>query len=89
MLIILILQLLHVMHLGTLASIPSTGDPSEAIPVEVPEAVFLDSVGALEKYILEAVSVSSDLNQGKPRCISYFIFESLIYVLCLCTRVRS
>ena len=61
----------------------------EAPPVESPEVDIPDPPAAPEGFILKAIPDPSDLNQGKPRCITYFIFESLIYVLCLCIRVRS
>ena len=64
---------MHVIHLGTLVSVPPVGEPFEDIPVEVSEAGISE---APEGYILEVVPDPTDLNQGKPRCITYFIFES-------------
>ena len=67
---------MHDMHLGTLNPVLSSGESSEAVPVEIPEAGFLDPVGAPEGFILKAVPVSPDPNQGKPRCMTHFTFES-------------
>jgi hypothetical protein len=68
---------MHGMHLGSLNSVVASGEPSEAVPGDFSEAGLLDPVGAPEEFILEAVSYPCDLNQGKPRCITPFIFESL------------
>ena len=66
---------MHGMHLGKLNPVVSSGEPSEVVPGDFSEAGFLDPVGAPEEYILEAVCDPSDLNQGKPRCITYFILS--------------
>ena len=67
---------MHGMHLGSLNSVVASGEPSEGVPGDFAEAGFLDPVGAPGEFILEAVSSLSDPTQGKPRCISYFTFES-------------
>ena len=67
---------MHDMHLGTLNPVVTSGESSEAVPMDIPEAGFLESVAAPEEYILEAVFDPSDVNQGKPRCITHFTFES-------------
>ena len=67
---------MHDIHLGTLNPVLSSGESSEAVPVDCPEAGFLESVAAPEEYILEAVFDPSDVTQGKPRSITYFTFES-------------
>ena len=66
---------MHGMHLGSLNSVVASGESSEAVPVDFPEAGFSEVVAAPEEFILEAVFDPSDLNQGKPRCITHFILS--------------
>ena len=70
------LHLPHDMHLGTLAPVPSPGETSEVFPGDLSEAGFLEPAILPEEFILEALLDSSDLPQGKPRCITRFTFES-------------
>ena len=75
---------MHGMHLGSLNSVVASGESSE------PEAGFSEVVAAPEEFILEAVFDPSDLNQGKPRCITHFILSPLYmcYVCALELRVE-
>ncbi|WVZ83526.1 hypothetical protein U9M48_030664 [Paspalum notatum var. saurae] len=61
---------------GTLVPTPPIGESSEVIPVDISEAGYSEVPVAPEGYILEAIPDPSDLNQGKPRCISQFTFVS-------------
>ena len=75
-LISLILRCLHIMHMGTLTPVNPTEESVEALSGNFAEAHLPESVFWNEEFILEAVPDTFDSPQGKPRCITYFTFES-------------
>ena len=82
-LIILILQCLHIMHIGTLTPVNHTEESVKALSGNFDEAQLPESVFWNEEFILEAVPDTFDSPQGKPRCITPFIFESLSFkIMC-------
>ena len=69
-LIILILQCLHIMHIGTLTPVNPSEESVGTLSENFDEAHLPGPVFWNEEFILEAVPDTFDSPQGKPRCIT-------------------